>query len=121
MLLSLLHVFEEDPLVEATALGPLAARFRNDLPPAHVMDRREGLEHFQHVSQFRHELPVRRCLRFMRLLQQLRPQGGLVSSMLQDPGNRLTPVGGNDRRDPIADELVVGDAHALDSTARLIT
>jgi hypothetical protein len=43
---SLVDVFEEDPLVEAATLGPLAARFRNDLLPAHVMDRREGLEHF---------------------------------------------------------------------------
>ena len=86
MLLSLLHVFEEDPLVEATALAALAARFGHDLLPAHVMSRCESLEHFQHVGQFRCQLPVRRRLRFMRLLQQLGPQGRLIAGLVQDPG-----------------------------------
>ncbi len=50
MLLSLLHVFEEDPLVEATALAALAARFRHDLLPAHVMSRGKSLQYLQHVG-----------------------------------------------------------------------
>src|ERR1700733_11644357 len=56
----------------------------------------------------------------MRLLQQLRPQGRLIAGLVQDPGNSLMPVGGDDRRDLITDKLVVGDAHDLDSTAQLI-
>jgi hypothetical protein len=50
MLPSLLHVFEEDPLVEAAAFNTLTARLRHNLLPAHVMDRGEGLEYFQNVS-----------------------------------------------------------------------
>jgi hypothetical protein len=34
----------------------------------------------------------------MRLLQQLRPQGRLITSVVQDPGDRLTPVGRDDWR-----------------------
>ena len=74
MLTSSLHVFEEDPPVEAAALGTLAARFGHNVLPACVMSRGESLEYFEHVGQFRHQPPVRRRLRFMRLLQQLRPQ-----------------------------------------------
>jgi hypothetical protein len=40
MLPSLVDVFEEDPVVEAAALGALAARFGHDVFPAHVMGRR---------------------------------------------------------------------------------
>src|SRR5260370_24205134 len=57
----------------------------------------------------------------MRLLQQLRPQGRLVVGVMEDPGNRLTSISGDDGRDLIADELVVDDTHDLDSTACLIT
>jgi len=48
----LLHVFEEDPLVEAAAFGALAARFRHDILPAHVMGCGESLKYFQDVGQF---------------------------------------------------------------------
>jgi hypothetical protein len=119
--MGLVDILEKDPVAKATALAALAARFRHDILPAHVMGRGESLEYFQHVGQFRDQLPVRRRLRFMRLLQQLRPQGRLIPGVVQNPGDRLTPIGRDDRRDLIADELVVGDAHALDSTARLIT
>src|ERR1035438_6186570 len=57
----------------------------------------------------------------MSLLQQLRPQGRLITGVVQDPGDGLTPVCRDDPGDLVADELVVGDAHDLDSTARLIT
>src|ERR1035438_9955317 len=40
------RVFEEDPVVEAAALGALAARFRHDVLPAHVMGRSESLASF---------------------------------------------------------------------------
>ena len=73
LLPSLVDVFEEDPFVEAAAFGALAARFRDNILPAHVMSRSEGLEYLQHVGQFRCQLLIRRRLRFMRLLQQLRP------------------------------------------------
>ena len=79
MLPSLVDVFEEDPVVEAAAIGALAARFRHDILPAHVMGRGESLEYFQNVGQFRGQLPVRRRLRFMRLLQQLGPRGRLAT------------------------------------------
>ncbi len=36
---TLLDVFEEDPVLEAAPLGALAARFRHDVFPAHVMGR----------------------------------------------------------------------------------
>jgi len=78
-------------VVEAAALGALAARFRHNVLPAHVMSHGESLEYFQNVGQFRRELPVRCRLRFMRLLQQLRPQGRLVADVVQNPGDRLTP------------------------------
>ena len=55
------------------------------------MGRGERLQYFQHVGQFRCQLPVRRRLCFMRLLQQLRPQGRLVPCVVQDPGDRLMP------------------------------
>src|ERR1019366_428568 len=117
---SLVDVFEEDPVVEAAALGALAARLRHDGLPAHVMGRTESPEDFQKVGQFRGQLPVRCCLRFMSLLQELRPQGRLITGVVQDPGDGLTSVCRDDARDLVADELVVGDAHDLDSTARLI-
>src|ERR1035437_1707064 len=59
MLPSLVDVFEEDPVVEAAALGALTARFRHNVLPAHVMSRGESLEYFQNVGQFRCQLPVR--------------------------------------------------------------
>ena len=80
MLLGLFDVFEEDPAVEAAALSTLAARFRHDLLPAHVMSHGERLQYFQNVGQFRGQLPVRRRLRFMRLLEQLGPQAGTRQS-----------------------------------------
>src|ERR1035441_698062 len=40
---SLVDIFEEDPVVEAAALGALAARFRHDVLPAHAMGRGESL------------------------------------------------------------------------------
>jgi hypothetical protein len=49
------------------------------------------------------------------------PQGRLITGLVQDRGDRLIPVCRDGRRDLIADELVVADAHDLDSTARLIT
>ena len=55
------------------------------------MSRGESLQYFQNVGQFRRQLPVRRRLRFMRLLQQLRPQSRLITGVVQDPGDRLTP------------------------------
>jgi hypothetical protein len=43
------------------------------------MSRGESLEDFQHVGEFRGQFPdIRRRLRFMRLLQQLGPQGRLI-------------------------------------------
>ena len=104
----LLHVFEEDPVVEAASLSALASRLRHDVLPAHAMGHSEGLEYFQDISQFRGQLPVRRRLRLMRLLQQLGPQGRLVPGVVKDPDDGLASVRGDDRRDPIPNELVVG-------------
>ena len=73
---SLVDVFEEDPVVEAAALGALATRFRHDVLPADAMSSGESLQYFQDVGQFRGQLPVRRRLRFMRLLQQLHARPG---------------------------------------------
>jgi len=50
MLLGLVDVFEEDPVVEAAALGALAARLGHDVVPAHVVGCGEGLEYFQDVG-----------------------------------------------------------------------
>ena len=47
---SLVDVFEEDPLVEATALATLAAGLRHDLLPAHAMGRGESLQYLQHIG-----------------------------------------------------------------------
>ena len=38
----LLYVFEKDPVLEAAALSALAAGFRHDVLPAHVMSRGES-------------------------------------------------------------------------------
>jgi hypothetical protein len=73
----MVDVFEEDPLVEATALAALTARFRQNVLPAQVMSRGESPEDFQNVGQFRGQLLIHSRLRFMRLLQQLRPQSHL--------------------------------------------
>jgi hypothetical protein len=61
-------VFEEDPLVEAAALVPFAGRFRHDILPAHAVSTGQRLQDFQHVRQFRQQLPVRCRLRFLGLL-----------------------------------------------------
>jgi hypothetical protein len=118
ILLSLIDVFEEDPVIEAATLGAFAARFRHYVLPAHVVGGGEGLEYFQDVSEFRCQLPVWCFLRFMGLLQQLRSQGSLVIGIVQDPGDGLTSGCRDDLGDLVADELVVGDAHDLDSTAQ---
>jgi hypothetical protein len=54
----------------------------------------------------------------VRLFEQLGPQGSLVTGFVEDPGDRLASVCGDDRRDPIADELVVGETLANGPTAR---
>ena len=107
-------------MVEAAALGALAARFGHDVFPAHIVGSGEGLEYLQDVSQFRCQLPVRCCLRFAGLLEQLGAQGSLVAGLVQDAGHGLTSGCRDDLGDLVADELVVGDTHDLDSTARLI-
>jgi hypothetical protein len=108
MLRGLVDVFEEGPVAETTAFGTLAARLRHDVLPAHAMGRSEGPEYFQDISQFRCQFPVRRRLRLMRLLEQLGPQGRLVPGVVKDPDDGLASVRGDDRRDPIPNELVVG-------------
>lgn len=70
----MVDVFEEDPVIEAAALGAFAVRFRHHLVPAHVTSRGEGLEYFQDVSQLRCQPPVRCFLRFAGLLEQLGAQ-----------------------------------------------
>ena len=96
MLPSLVDVSEEDPVVEAATLSTLAARFRHDFLPAHVMDRGKSMEYFQHVGQFRGQFrgqfPVRRCLHFMRLLQQLRPQSRHILAL----DNAMARLGGHE-------------------------
>ena len=76
---ALVDVFEEDPVVEAAALGAFAVRFRHHLVPAHVICRGEGLEYFQDVSQLRCQPPVRCFLRFAGLFEQLGAQRSPVS------------------------------------------
>ena len=85
-------------MVEAAAFGALTARFRHNVFPAPVLGRGQGLQYLQHVGQFRCQLPVRRRLRFMHLLQQLGPQGRLIAGLVQDPvlsfqNAAPTPVG----------------------------
>jgi hypothetical protein len=61
------------------------------------MGRGQGLEYFQYVGQFRGQLPVRCCLRFLSLLKQLGPQGSLVTGVIQDAGDWLSSVCRDDR------------------------
>src|SRR5580658_3449998 len=109
----LLDVLEEDPLVEAAPLVPLAGRFRNDILPAHALSSSERPQDFQHVRQFRPQLPVRRRLRLLGLLHQLRPQRRQVPGLVQHVGNGLTAVRLDNARYPVPDELVVIEAHGL--------
>jgi hypothetical protein len=53
--------------------------------------RGQSLQYLQHVGQLRGQLLIRSRLRFMRLLQQLRPQGRLIAGLVQNPGNSLMP------------------------------
>src|SRR5258708_905711 len=59
------------------------------------------------------------CLRFACLLEQLGAQRSLVVGLVQHAGHGLTSDCRDDLGDLVADELVVGDTHDVDSTARL--
>ena len=113
----LVDVFEEYPLVEASTFVPLAGRFRDDILPAHAMSCGQRLQNFQHVRQFRPQLPAGRRLRFLGLLHQLRPQRRQVPGLVQHARNGLTAVRLDDARYPVADELVIVEAHGLNAIA----
>ena len=70
-------------------------------------------QNFQHVRQFRPQLPVRRRLRFPGLLHQLGPQRRQVPSLIQHTGNGPTAARLDYARYLVADELVVVEAHGL--------
>src|ERR1700761_7896041 len=77
----------------------------------------DGLEYLQDVRQFRGKL-IWRCLaRLLSFLGELFQQSGLVVGLVEDAGDGMLPGGADDVRDPVADQLVIRDAHGTDVTS----
>ena len=95
--------------------------------PAHIKEVRRALEipSAELAAQRRTDKDVGQLAgklgrpgrdRLVGLFQQLGQQGLAVALLVQDPGDRMRAVRLDDLGDPVADRLLVGNAHGPDFT-----